>query len=84
MDSHTSHIYIYLGYTAYTAFHNITNDIFNMERLGTILSEILIKIQNFRFKNLRLQMSTAKLRTFSLGLNVLMFRHISSISILPK
>ena len=41
------------------------------EPLGTSLSEILIGIQIFSFKKMRLKMSSAKWRPFCLGLNVL-------------
>ena len=41
-------------------------------RLGTNFSEILIKIQTFSLKKIRLKMSSAKCRPFCLGLNVLM------------
>ena len=40
--------------------------------LGTNFSEILIGIQTFSFKKMRLKMSSAKWRPFCLGLNVLM------------
>ena len=43
-----------------------------IERLGTNFSEILIGIQIFLFKKMRLQMSSAKWRPICLGLNVLM------------
>ena len=39
--------------------------------LGTNLSEILIKIQTFSFKKIRLKMSSAKCCPFRLGLNVI-------------
>ena len=39
--------------------------------LGTNFSEIVIKIQNFSFTKLRLKISSAKLRPFCFGLNVL-------------
>ena len=39
--------------------------------LGTIFSEILIKILTFSFKKMRLKVSSAKRRPFCLGLNVL-------------
>ena len=39
--------------------------------LGTNVSEILIKIQIFSFKKMRLKMSSGKWRPFCLGLNVL-------------
>ena len=39
--------------------------------LGTNLSEILIEIQTFSLKKIRLKMSSAKWRPFCLGLNVL-------------
>ena len=39
--------------------------------LGTNFSEILIGIQTFSFKEMRLKMSSAKWRPFCLGLNVL-------------
>ena len=38
--------------------------------LGTNLSEILIGIQTFLFKNMHLKMLSAKWRPFCLGLNV--------------
>ena len=40
--------------------------------LETNFSEILIEIQTFSFKKIRLKMSSAKCRPFCLGLNVLM------------
>ena len=39
--------------------------------LGTNFNEILIKIQTFSFKKMHLKMSSAKWRSFCLGLNVL-------------
>ena len=42
-----------------------------IERLWTNFSEILIRIQIFSFKKMRLKMSSAKWRSFCLGLNVL-------------
>ena len=39
--------------------------------LGTDFSEILIEIQTFSFKKMRLKVSSAKWRPFCLGLNVL-------------
>ena len=39
--------------------------------LGTNFSEILIEIQTFSFKKMRLKMSSVKWRPFCLGLNVL-------------
>ena len=42
-----------------------------IEPLGTNFSEILIEIQIFSFKKMRLKMSSAKWRPFCLGLNVL-------------
>ena len=42
--------------------------------LGTNFSEILIKILTFSFKKMRLKVSSAKRRSFCLGLNVLMRR----------
>ena len=42
-----------------------------IEPLGTNFSEILIGIQIFSFKKMRLKMSSAKWRPFCLGLNVL-------------
>ena len=47
-----------------------------IEPLGTNFSEILIRIQIFSFKKMRLKMSSAKWRPFSLGLNVLNFIEI--------
>ena len=41
------------------------------EPLGTNFNEILIGIQIFSFKKMRLKMSSAKWRPFCLGLNVL-------------
>ena len=41
--------------------------------LGTNFSEILIGIQIFSITKMRLKMSSAKLRPFCLGLNVLKF-----------
>ena len=50
-----------------------TNDgILLIGPLGTNFSEILIEIQTFSFKKMRLKMSYAKWRPFCLGLNVLM------------
>ena len=43
-----------------------------IEPLGTNFSEILIRIQIFSFKKLRLKMSSAKWRPFCLGLNVIL------------
>ena len=40
--------------------------------MGTNVSEILIEIQTFSLKKIRLKMSSAKCCTFRLGLNVLM------------
>ena len=49
-----------------------TNDgILLIEPLGTNFSEILIGIQTFSFKKMRLKVSSAKRRPFCLGLNVL-------------
>ena len=45
-----------------------------IEPLGTNFSEILIGIQIFSFKKMRLTMSSAKWRPFCLGLNVLRHR----------
>ena len=42
-----------------------------IEPLGTNFTEILISIQIFSFKKMRLKMSSAKWRPFCLGLNVL-------------
>ena len=42
--------------------------------LGTNFSEILIEIQTFSLKKMRLKMSSAKCCSFRLGLNVLMIR----------
>ena len=42
-----------------------------IEHLGTKFSEILIKIQTFSFKKMRLKMSSAKWRPFCLSLNEL-------------
>ena len=42
-----------------------------IEPLGTNFSEILIGIQILSFKKMRMKMSSAKLRPFCLGLNVL-------------
>ena len=42
-----------------------------IEPLGTNFSEILIGIQTFSFKKMRLKMASAKWRPFCLGLNVL-------------
>ena len=41
--------------------------------LGTNFSEILIEIQTFSLKKIRLKMSSAKYCSFCLGLNVLIF-----------
>ena len=50
----------------------LTNDgILLTGPLGTNFSEILIEIQTFSFKKMRLKVSSAKLRPFYLGLNVL-------------
>ena len=46
-----------------------------IEPLGTNFSEILIGIQIFSFKKMRLKMSSAKWRPFCLGLNVLRCLH---------
>ena len=43
--------------------------------LGTNFSEILIEIQTFSFKKMRLKVSSAKWRPFCLGLNVLNYHH---------
>ena len=52
-----------------------TNDgILLIEPLGTNFSEILIGIQIFSFKKMRLKMSSAIWRPFCLGLNVLRLR----------
>ena len=45
--------------------------------LGTNFSEILIKIFTFSFKNMHLNMSSRKLRSFCLGLNVLTYPSIN-------
>ena len=42
-----------------------------IESLGTNFSEILIEIQTFSLKKIRLKMSSTKCRLFRLGLNVL-------------
>ena len=53
-----------------------TNDgILLTEPLGTKFSEILIGIQTFSFKKMRLKMSSAKWRPFCLGLNDLTLTH---------
>ena len=46
--------------------------------LGTNFSEILIEIITFPFKKMRLKVSSAKRRTFCLGLNVL--RHVRDVT----
>ena len=46
-----------------------------IEPLGTNFNEILIGIQIFSFKKMRLKMSSAKWRLFCLGLNVLSTVH---------
>ena len=43
--------------------------------VGTTLSEILIYIQTFSFKNIHSQVSSVKWRPFRLGLNALIWRH---------
>ena len=43
--------------------------------LGTNVSKILIKILTFAFKKMRLKVSSAKRRSFCLGLNVLRFQN---------
>ena len=48
--------------------------------LGTNFSEILIGIQTFSFKKMRLKMSSAKWRPFCLGLNVLMSCYVDILS----
>ena len=48
-----------------------------VEPLGTNFNEILIEIQIFSFKKMRLKMSSAKLRPFFLGLNVLISLSLS-------
>ena len=45
-----------------------------IEPLGTNFSKILIEIQIFSFKKMRLKVSSAKRRPFCLGLNVLTWR----------
>ena len=56
-----------------------------IEPLGTNFREILIGIQSFSFKKMRLKMSSAKWRPFCLGLNVLMKQtsYCNHILILP-
>ena len=44
-----------------------------MGPVGTNFNEILIGIQTFSFKNMQLNTSSAKWRTFCLGLDVLIF-----------
>ena len=46
--------------------------------LGTNFNEILIEIHTFLFKKMRLKMSSAKWRSFCLGLNVLKIGHQDS------
>ena len=41
--------------------------------LGTKFNEIFIEIHAFSFRKMRLKMSSGKWRSFSLGLNVLIF-----------
>ena len=48
--------------------------------LGTNFSEILIDFHTFSFKKMRLKVSSAKRRTFCLGLNVLIKDNISVIA----
>ena len=43
--------------------------------LGTNFSEIVIEIQAFSLKKMHLKMSSAKRRSFFLGLNVLILKH---------
>ena len=50
------------------------DDILSIRTLGIIFSEILMEIHTFSFKNMHLQMSSAKWRPFCLGLNVLTWR----------
>ena len=45
--------------------------------LGTNFSEILIGIQTFSFKEMRLKMSSARWRPFCLGLNELIIRVVN-------
>ena len=45
--------------------------------IGTNFSEMLIAIHTFSFKKMHLKMSSAKLRPFFLGLNVLMCPYLS-------
>ena len=45
-----------------------------IEPTGTNFSEILIEIQTFSFKKMRLKVPSAKWRPFCLGLNVLILR----------
>ena len=46
--------------------------------LGTNRNEILIEIQTFSLKKIRLKMSSAKCCSFRLGLNVLTLIHVSN------
>ena len=56
--------------------------------LGTNFSEILIEILTFSFKKMRLKMSSAKRRTFCLGLNMLrpdlLFMALCGLSFAPS
>ena len=50
--------------------------------LGTNVSQIILKIQTFSFKNLHLKMSSGKWRPFCLGFNVLSYQHVSTGSVM--
>ena len=52
--------------------------------LGTNFSEILIEIQTFSFKKMRLKVSSAKWRPFCLCLNVLMALQAWQLMLLPS
>ena len=46
-------------------------DLLSIRPSGIYISEILMKIQNFSFNKMHLEMSSAKRQSFCLGLNVL-------------
>ena len=52
--------------------------------LGTNLSEILIEIQTFSLKKIRLKMSSAKCCSFRLGLDVLTQWPLEHVTAMPK
>ena len=51
--------------------------------LGTNFSEMLIEIHTFSFKKIHLKMSSGKWRPFCLGLNVLIWKCLSTSVIIP-